>query len=136
MPDSTLDLEEGAPAITPPGHDNNSLGPSDSSDSGSDIQGAARRPMDVDDELDAHALEQGAAGRASDTDSAGTGERASSDGDSNFEADADIQPDTRADLAQSAEEEVSDPAPLDDDASLIVDDTDLDKDVDGDDDSE
>ena len=75
------------------GRDTGSLGPSDSSDSGSDIAGAKRHDFDRDTELDEHALETGEAELASDTDRAGTGERASADGDSTLEEDADIEPD-------------------------------------------
>ena len=69
------------------------LGPSDSSDSGSDTAGARRHVFDVDSELDNHALETGDAELGSDTDRHGTGERASADGDANLLADADIEPD-------------------------------------------
>lgn len=79
--------------------DNNMLGPSDSSDSGSDIQGAKRRPMEVEDALDAHALEAGPLEGASDTDRGGTGERAMADGDGNFEPDSDIVPRSIVDIA-------------------------------------
>ncbi|WP_114809951.1 chemotaxis protein [Paraburkholderia kururiensis] len=75
------------------GDDTGALGPSDSSDTGSDIAGAKRHEFDVDTELDSHALETGKAARESDTDESGTGERASADGDSTLEEDADIQPD-------------------------------------------
>jgi hypothetical protein len=86
------------------GHDADTLGPSDSSDSGSDTRGAKRRPFDVDDELDAHALERGAAAGAAGTDRAGTGERASADGDSNFVDSADIEPDRTGRLADDDDE--------------------------------
>lgn len=69
------------------------LGPSDSSDSGSDVAGAKRHEFDVDSELDNHALETGDAALGSDTDRAGTGERADADGDSTRALDADIEPD-------------------------------------------
>jgi hypothetical protein len=69
------------------------LGPSDSSDSGSDTAGARRHTFDVDSEFDNHALEPGDAELASDTDRYGTGERASADGDANLSVDADIEPD-------------------------------------------
>lgn len=75
------------------GHETGALGPSDSSDSGSDIAGAKRHDFDRDTELDEHALEIGDAELASDTDRAGTGERSSADGDSTLEDDADIEPD-------------------------------------------
>jgi hypothetical protein len=69
------------------------LGPSDSSDSGSDIAGAKRHDFDKDTELDNHALETGETELASDTDRAGTGERAAADGDSTLTPDADVAPD-------------------------------------------
>ena len=62
-------------ATHPSGHDADALGPSDSSDSGSDIQG---RPG-----LDFH----------SDSDAAGTGERGSVDRDGGAEPGSDILPD-------------------------------------------
>lgn len=69
------------------------LGPSDSSDSGSDVAGAKRHVFDVDSELDNHALETGDAELGSDTDRSGTGERAAADGDSTLTPDSDIEPD-------------------------------------------
>ena len=75
------------------GSDTGALGPSDSSDSGSDIAGAKRHDFDRDTELDEHALETGDAELASDTDRAGTGERSAADGDSTLIDDADISPD-------------------------------------------
>jgi hypothetical protein len=81
------------------------LGPSDSSDSGSDVAGARRHVFDVDSELDNHALETGDAELGSDTDRAGTGERAAADGDSTLNADSDIEPDR-----------IIDPSDVDDDA--------------------
>ncbi|MEQ5844400.1 MULTISPECIES: chemotaxis protein [Paraburkholderia] len=69
------------------------LGPSDSSDSGSDVAGAKRYAFDVDSELDNHALEEGDAALGSNTDRAGTGERAAADGDSKQTGERDIEPD-------------------------------------------
>jgi hypothetical protein len=40
------------------GRDGRALGPSDSSDSGSDTAGARRHPFDIDSPLDEHALER------------------------------------------------------------------------------
>lgn len=77
----------------PRGHDTGSLGPGDSSDSGSDVAGAKRHDFDRDSELDEHALETGDTELASDTDRHGTGERASADGDGTLELDEDIEPD-------------------------------------------
>src|SRR3954471_3616906 len=83
------------------------LGPSDSSDSGSDVAGAKRHPFDVDTELDNHALETGDAGLGSDTERDGTGGRAAADGDWTLTADKDLQPD-----------QVIDPLAPDDDDGL------------------
>jgi hypothetical protein len=69
------------------------LGPGDSSDSGSDVAGAKRHEFDVDSELDNHALETGDTELGSDTDRAGTGERAAADGDSTRVESGDIEPD-------------------------------------------
>jgi hypothetical protein len=88
------------------------LGPSDSSDSGSDVAGAKRHAFDVDSELDNHALETGDSELGSDTDRAGTGERAAADGDSTLTADSDIEPDRIIDPMNDEEE-------LDDDADTI-----------------
>ncbi|KVV38973.1 chemotaxis protein [Burkholderia territorii] len=82
------------------GRDGRALGPSDSSDSGSDTAGARRHPFDVDSPLDEHALERGDAALDSDTDRAGTGERASADGDSGLEEGADIEPDRTERLSE------------------------------------
>jgi hypothetical protein len=85
--------EEPQQVVQPTGSTTGALGPSDSSDSGSDVAGAKRHDFDVDTELDNHALETGDAELASDTDRAGTGERASADGDSTLDFDNDIEPD-------------------------------------------
>lgn len=92
---STLDPDNVPPSSNPEptGSETGALGPSDSSDSGSDIAGAKRHEFDKDTELDEHALETGDAELASDTDRAGTGERSSADGDSTLIDDADIEPD-------------------------------------------
>ena len=93
MTDSTLENPGGTPAANAPGHDTRSLGPSDSSDSGSDVQNATPHAADMTDELDQHALELGEAELDSDSDRHGTGERASADGDSNLRPDDDVLPD-------------------------------------------
>lgn len=90
---STLDPDNPLPERPEEGRDAGALGPSDSSDSGSDIAGAKRHEFDRDTELDEHALEIGEAELSSDTDSTGTGERSSADGDSTLTEDADIEPD-------------------------------------------
>lgn len=84
------------------------LGPSDSSDSGSDVAGAKRHVFDVDSELDNHALETGDTELGSDTDRAGTGERAAADGDSTLNADGDIEPDRIIDSLEADEDNLDD----------------------------
>ena len=71
------------------GRDSDALGPSDSSDSGSDVQGERAMPTGADNpgELGAMPLDLD-----SDSDSMGTGERASAAGDSGRDG-ADILPD-------------------------------------------
>lgn len=86
------------------GHSIAELGPSDSSDSGSDVLGAVRHPSDIEDELDGHALEEGPLEFGSDTDLSGTGERASADGDGNLRLDGDILPDSVESLADIADD--------------------------------
>jgi hypothetical protein len=90
---STLDPDNPMPEPPERGGAEGSLGPSDSSDSGSDMAGAKRHDFDRDTELDDHALEIGDAELASQTDRAGTGERSLAEGDSTLTEDADIQPD-------------------------------------------
>jgi hypothetical protein len=88
---STLDPdEEPQQTVRQTSGTTGTLGPSDSSDSGSDVAGAKRHEFDVDSELDNHALETGDAELGSDTDRAGTGERAAADGDSTLQVDRDI----------------------------------------------
>ncbi|SDR32110.1 hypothetical protein SAMN05443245_4599 [Paraburkholderia fungorum] len=84
------------------------LGPSDSSDSGSDVAGAKRHAFDIDSELDNHALETGDSELGSDTDRAGTGERQAADGDSTLTPDADIEPDRIIDPLNESEESTDD----------------------------
>ena len=73
------------------GHGTEALGPSDSSDSGSDVHGfgAERRIGD--------------AGLDSDTDRSGTGERLGATPDAEFEEGADIAPDRIEDLPEDEE---------------------------------
>ena len=100
---STLDPDNDLPQPDSPGRDTGALGPGDSSDTGSDIAGAKRHEFDRDTELDNHALETGETEQRSDSDRAGTGERASADGDETLEPDADVLPD-RVDSYPSAGE--------------------------------
>ncbi len=105
MPASTLDVDESTPPVTHKGHGTEALGPSDSSDSGSDLQGPGFYENDADvigldrgtNEDMPHA---GGAGRDigdanldSDTDAGGTGERAAAGRDTDDEAGCDIAPD-------------------------------------------
>ncbi|CAH2795742.1 MAG: FIG00458853: hypothetical protein [uncultured Paraburkholderia sp.] len=85
--------EEPQQVVKPTSGTTGTLRPSDSSDSGSDVAGEKRHEFDVDTELDNHALETGELKLGSDTDRAGTGERASADGDSTLDPDRDIEPD-------------------------------------------
>lgn len=73
----------------PPGKDIDALGPSDSSDSGSDVQGehSVRGEGDHADELGSLIVDT-----ASDSDASGTGERASATGRDGLDG-ADIMPD-------------------------------------------
>ncbi len=105
MPDSTLDLALSTPPVTDKGHGTRALGPSDTSDSGSDLQG----PGIYENEADLLGLDSGTnedvahgigAGRDigdanldSDSDASGTGERASAGRDIDVEAGSDIAPD-------------------------------------------
>lgn len=79
--------------IHPPGHDADLLGPSDSSDSGSDIQGQLH--VETDDDLESRAASISGAGNTdplSDSDTGGTGERASAVPEHAVDG-ADISPD-------------------------------------------
>lgn len=95
---SILGADEAEPV--PAGKDIDALGPSDSSDSGSDIQG--ERPMatapDDPDQWGAVPAEAG-----TDTDATGTGERASASGDDPLDA-ADIRPDHIETIPQSQQD--------------------------------
>jgi hypothetical protein len=93
MANSTLDGTDQTAPQSGKGHNTGALGPSDSSDSGSDVQNERRHVFDIDSELDEHALEQGADELGSDTDRAGTGERAAADGDAKLKPGGDILPD-------------------------------------------
>ena len=76
-------------AASPPGNDVDALGPSDSSDSGSDVQGELSLPGEGE-----HADQLGSliVNTSSDSDAAGTGERASATG-RDVPDGADIAPD-------------------------------------------
>ncbi|WP_089160744.1 chemotaxis protein [Caballeronia sordidicola] len=110
MSGSTLDPDEEGGVEVGKGHGTGALGPSDSSDSGSDVQGEKRYPGDIEDELDAHAVGQSAAELNSDTDRYGAGEAASADGDNNLEPDSDILPDGVDEEVRAIDDEIADPA--------------------------
>jgi hypothetical protein len=110
MTSSTLDPDNELPQKGSPGNTTGALGPSDSSDSGSDVAGAKRHDFDRDTELDNHALETGDTELDSDTDRAGTGERASADGDETLEFDSDIEPDRVGDAFAPDEESLNEEA--------------------------
>lgn len=110
MSASTLDPDEEGGVEVGKGHGTGALGPSDSSDSGSDVQGEMRYPGDIEDELDAHAVGQSKAELNSDTDRYGTGEMASADGDNNLVTDSDILPDEVEDEVRGIDEEMADPS--------------------------
>ena len=105
MADSTLDLELSTPPVTDKGHGTRALGPSDTSDSGSDLQGPGLFETDADligldtgtNEDAAHSAgagrDVGDANLDSDSDAGGTGERASAGRDTDVEAGSDIAPD-------------------------------------------
>ena len=105
MPDSTLDIVLSTPPVTDKGHGTRALGPSDTSDSGSDLQGPGIYEIDADVlGLDSGTNEDvvhgtgagrdiGDANLDSDSDAGGTGERASAGRDIDVEAGSDIAPD-------------------------------------------
>jgi hypothetical protein len=77
------------PATRPEGTDVDLLGPSDTSDSGSDVQGERRMATEPDNPAEWGAL---VSEHGSDSDASGTGERAAAAGDGG-RANADILPD-------------------------------------------
>ncbi|SFP38274.1 hypothetical protein [Variovorax sp. 770b2] len=87
------------PPVQPKGKDTGALGPSDSSDSGSDVQAGEPRTALPDDLVGGGAY---APELATDTDAAGTGERASAD--EGVATDADLLPDRTGVLPDSAAE--------------------------------
>lgn len=133
MPDSTLDLALSTPPVTDKGHGTRALGPSDTSDSGSDLQG----PGIYESEADLLGLDSGTnedvahgigAGRDigdakldSDSDASGTGERASAGRDIDVEAGSDIAPDrligSRAPIPTDALDRIASEATDDDSES-------------------
>lgn len=140
MPHSPLvDTERAAPV--PAGRDTQSLGPSDSSDSGADLAGVDRMDtedpsMPVDQLLDEdrqHPIGGGdPADPGADSDAAGTGERASAGNDAGDEA-ADILPDRVIDADAGTDAESLDDVELRDLVVAEEDETLGDEDADADD---
>lgn len=95
MATSSIQGGETVPA-RPSGTDVDALGPSDSTDSGSDVQHERRMPTDPDNAGELGSLP---ARRRSTTDAQGTGERASAIGDVEDTEGPDIVPDHVEDLA-------------------------------------
>lgn len=124
MSGSTLNPPEESRPVMGKGLTTGALGPSDSSDSGSDIRGAVQRPGEVEGELDEHALDGGESALASDTDRNGTGERASADGDGNLTLDGDVLPSGTDDIDDIAETVGGLVAADDEDAGANADDSD------------
>ena len=105
MPASTLDVDVSTLPVTHKGHGTEALGPSDSSDSGSDLQGPGLYETDADvigldrgtNEDMAHGVgagrDVGDSNLDSDTDASGTGERAAAGRDTDTESGSDIAPD-------------------------------------------
>ena len=83
----------------PAGTDIDALGPSDSSDSGSDVQTDRGRSATQDDASGALPMAHG-----SSSDASGTGERAAADGN-DVEAGSDIAPDRITELAADEEDD-------------------------------
>lgn len=109
--------------IRPPGHDTGALGPSDSSDSGSDLAGVAAHdegdpglPVDVatrDESLHPATVAESVRPGA-DSDAGGTGERRSVSGDAGVREATDIGPD---DIVPRPDTDV----PVDDDSPIFED---------------
>ena len=133
MPDSTLDLALSTPPVTDKGHGTRALGPSDTSDSGSDLQGPGIYESEADllgldsgtNEDVAHGIgagrDIGDANLDSDSDASGTGERASAGRDIDVEAGSDIAPDrligSRAPIPTDALDRIASEATDDDSES-------------------
>ena len=116
MASSTLDPEN----IPEPdrrlgkGHGTAALGPSDTSDSGSDVQGGLRWSQEADIGLDKGTYEDPDSARGdayldSDTDAAGTGERATAGRDSDIEPGRDIDTDHIDEVTPDEEPDIGQP---------------------------
>ena len=103
--------------LTPAGRDTDALGPSDSSDSGSDVQG--ERGFDA---LDDGQIGGDRAGLGSDSDASGTGERGAAVRDSEIVEGADIAPDRIGAIDGSDDDQGRDDIDLADLEALAADD--------------
>jgi len=124
--------------VVPPGHDTGALGPSDSSDSGSDLAGVATHdegdpglPVDVAtrDESTHPATVSESVRPGADSDAGGTGERRSVSGDAGIHEASDIGPDEvvprpDTDVPVDDNSPVFDDFPNTDDADELPEDTD------------
>lgn len=90
MAASTLDIEVEGKQVLGKGHGTEALGPSDTTDSGSDLQGAGGGAAHVPGAVTPTGRAIGDADLDSDTDAAGTGERAMAGRDSDTPDSADI----------------------------------------------
>lgn len=122
MADSTLDTTGEQAPVVDAGHGTRSLGPSDSSDTGSDVTGGPGMDEGLSDgqARQAPRVSRGTAGRDlgdadldSDSDRAGTGERASAGIDAPLASDQKI---TVAPGIESAADEFDDPDALSDES--------------------
>ncbi|MEO7338559.1 MAG: hypothetical protein ABIV63_18445 [Caldimonas sp.] len=122
MAQSSILGGERAP-VNSKGRDTDALGPSDSSDSGSDVQG--ERGFDA---LDTGEIGGDRADLSSDTDSAGTGERGSAVHDTDIVEGADVAPDRigrfEKPSKETTDEGLDDPDLVDIDALVADDETD------------
>jgi len=112
--------------LNPSGRDTDALGPSDSSDSGSDVQG--ERGFDA---LDAGQIGGERADLRSDSDASGTGERGSAVNDTEIVEGADIAPDRIGVVDASSDDPMRDSDIADIDA-LAADDDSADEDTESD----
>ena len=112
--------------LNPSGRDTDALGPSDSSDSGSDVQG--ERGFDA---LDAGQIGGDRADLRSDSDASGTGERGSAVNDTEIVEGADIAPDRIGVVDASSDDPMRDSVIADIDA-LAADDDSADEDTESD----
>jgi hypothetical protein len=124
---ATSSILGGAPApMKPKGKNADALGPSDSSDSGSDVRGERPMPTAPDNPGEWGAVTIAA---DSDTDTAGTGERASASGEGPRDA-ADVSPDRVVGTGDATQPPVRGRRRTSDVESIAADDEEADADAD------